>query len=162
MWNSGIDRRKSKGFVEIQMENKRGTSMTPNPQASTETQADSQNGSSTASGEGFPEALGNKEFGPSDRLESHFSRPNEFGSLPTYATSNFSKMPTNVSGPVHGPEDQQTMPREFSELATNGPGCYSTVPTGYAELSTNDWQGYSSVPSEAAKPQMSDARRAVR
>lgn len=168
MWNSGIDRRKAKGFVEIQMDSKGEASTTPKPEGSTETQANNKNGRSTASGEGFSEVHGNEPHSSSKNLtgvgssnpwEPHSSRPNEFGILPRYATNDFPTMPTTISDNyVRGREDPPKMQRGFAELPMNDPGGYSTVPTGSADPPMNYWQGYPAMPRAAAEPSMSSMR----
>lgn len=167
MWNSGIDRRKAKGFVEIQMDNRGEASTAPKSEGSSETKANNKNGRSTASGGGFSEVHGNESHSPSKNVtgvgsnpwEPHSSKPNEFGILPRYATNDFSTMPTTIlDNHVRGREDPPTMQRGFAELPMNDPGGYSTVSTGYAEPPMNDRQGYPAMPRGAAEPSMSNMR----
>lgn len=157
-------RRKAKGFVEIQMDNKGETSTNPQPEEFTETQADSKTNYSKASelgpsegydSQSYPSKQKMTDLRPSNPWESNSLRPNESDTLPRYTTGNSSTMPAELSdNPVHGKEVPPTLPTGFAELPTTGLGGYSEAPGGYAELPINNWQGQPSMPSGAAESPM--------
>lgn len=160
MWNSGLDLRKSKGFVEIPMDNKGETSGTPKPDGSTETHVSNVNGNSNPFGGGLSEAPCNEShssaketvMGPSNTWATHTSRPSEFVISPTDGTNDLPTMPMRVSdNPVHGYQHPPTMPQGFAELPINDPGGNSTAPTRYVEPPMNHWQGHPSMSSGAAE-----------
>lgn len=161
MWNSGFELRKSKGFVEIPMDNKGETSGTPKPDGSTETYVGNVDGISKPFGGGLSEAPCNEShssipketaLGPSNTWATHTSRSSEFVISPTDGTNDFSPMPMRVSNnPVHGYQHPPTLPQGFAELPMNDPRGNSTAPTRYVEPPMNHWQGHPSMSSGVAE-----------
>ena len=161
MWNSGFDLRKSKGFVEIPMENKGGSSGTPKPDGSTETHVGNVNGNSEPFGGGLSKSPDNEfhssvpkeiAIGPSNTWASQSSRSSEFVISPMDGTNDFSPMPMRPSdNPAHGYQHPPSLPQGFAELPINEPRGNSTAPTRYVEPPMNYWQSHPSMSSGAVE-----------